>query len=226
MKPTLVIAMLLGVCLMASLAPVHAATIAASMDAYIDNAAPDNPLGANDPSTLYVLQPNNRDTRTLVQFDSLPPASTIATATLKLQVNPGLAIIGVSQTVSAYRVTTPWNDLKVTWNYANITPPELAWTTPGGDYDPTVQGFYTESIDPYNTLTTLSIDITPLVKGWADGTYANYGVILKGSNGVMLAFYSMTNPGQGPTLDIQTVVPEPFSLALLAFGGLLLFKRR
>lgn len=227
MKTTLLVTMLLGLCLVASLPPVHAATIAASMDAYMDDANPGSPWGDWDAANLYVLKPNGRETRVLVQFSStdLPSASTISKATLTLQVNPGMNIIGVGQTLSAYRVTTPWNDMFVTWNQANYSTP-LSWTTPGGDYDPAVQGSYTETISPTNTLTTLSLDITPLVKGWAAGTYANDGVILTGSTGLMLDFYSMTNPGQGPTLEIETVVPEPFGLALLAFGGLLLFKRR
>lgn len=226
MKATLVISMLLGLCLVASLTPAHAATLSATMDAYVDSANPGYPWGDWDATNLYLLKPDGRDTRPLVQFDvsSIPTSGAVSSAILKLQVNPAMQVIGYGQTVSAYRVTTPWSGMFVTWNQANYSTP-LNWTTPGGDYDPAVHGDYVSPGGSIVYLTTLSLDITPIVQGWVNGTNPNYGVILKGTTGVSLDFYSMSVTGSGPTLDI-TMVPEPFSLALLAFGGLLLFKRR
>jgi len=227
MKTTMFGTMILMLCLAASLPPAQAATLSASQDAYVDDLHPTWQEGGLDPTNLYVLKPDGRDTRTLVQFDVssiiLPPGGSVSSAILKLQVNPGLNVIGYGQTVSAYRVTQQWVDWGVTWNDALYTVP-WTWTTPGGDYDPAVHGDYVSPGGSIVYLTTLSLDITPIVQGWVDGTNPNYGVILKGTSGVSLAFYSM-EAGSAPTLDI-TMVPEPFSLALLAFGGLLLFRRR
>lgn len=229
MKTTLLVTMLLGLCLVASMTPAHAAPISAATDAYVDSARPGNNLGGADPNALYVYNRSGREMRSLIQFDvsSIPTSGSIASAILTLRVDPGLTLtqVGGGQTFSAYRVTQQWVDWGVTWNDALYTVP-WTWTTPGGDYDPAVHGDYVSPQETV-TLTTLVLDITPIVQGWVNGTNPNYGVILTGTSGAGLGFYSReyTPGGQGPTLDI-TMVPEPFSLALLAFGGLLLFKRR
>jgi hypothetical protein len=57
-----------------------------------------------------------------------------------------------------------------TWNrYNGIN----AWTTPGGDYDPTIAGSFIASGAGWK-----SMDITALVQQWISGATPNYGVVL------------------------------------------------
>ncbi|MGJ8697768.1 MAG: PEP-CTERM sorting domain-containing protein [Verrucomicrobiaceae bacterium] len=74
----------------------------------------------------------------------------------------------------------------------------------------------------------LSLDVTPVVQGWVNGTLANEGLVLFGTR-------AAANPGnnsfsQASFLDNAAIntatVPEPSSLALAGFGVLGLFARR
>lgn len=123
------------------------------------------------------------DARALIYFDlsSLPAASTVYSATLTLS-TPGDPYGPI--TVDLHRVTADWNegtDLNgtttpadgATWNERK---PGIAWTTPGGDYDPTV-------ISSFNFTTpgeSPTYDVTGLVRDWVNQAQPNYGLILIG----------------------------------------------
>lgn len=63
--------------------------------------------------------------------------------------------------VNIHRVTEPWDEMTVTWN--NF----------GGAYDPgVVASFMADEI------AWRSADVTPLVQGWLDGQYPNFGLLL------------------------------------------------
>ncbi len=66
-------------------------------------------------------------------------------------------------------------------------------------------------------------DITDLVRGWHEGTFANYGLALKASSGASIfpAFYSSDTGATDlrPTL-VVTHVPEPGSIFLLLAGAI------
>jgi len=65
------------------------------------------------------------------------------------------------RTVEAHRITAGWGELTVNWfNF-------------GGAYAAAVEGTLT------GNLGWQSVNITNLMKAWADGTYPNYGVLLK-----------------------------------------------
>lgn len=104
-------------------------------------------------------QTGNNTMRTYIKF-TLPTgisASSVTFANLKLKRNQN-AVPGVK----AYRVTSSWSSSTVTWNnkpsYSTIGPTG-ACTSFSGDW--------------------YQMDATSLVKQWLNGTYTNYGFLLK-----------------------------------------------
>lgn len=75
-----------------------------------------------------------------------------------------------NMTLKAHRITSFWNASAATWN--NRTNTSL-WSTAGGDYS---SNFV--SINITNQSTWYNFTITDIARGWINGTYSNYGVIL------------------------------------------------
>jgi len=86
-----------------------------------------------------------------------------------------------------YRITRDWNETEFTWDSAKTGEDDgEAWTTGGGDYINT-------KIDSLTDLGDEEYDediycqrgdgggLTELVQDWVDGTYDNYGMIIKSS---------------------------------------------
>jgi len=106
---------------------------------------------------------------------AVPAGASILSATLNLNLfrNTG------SQTdmVQAHRATRDWTEGNgttnsgATWNrYDGVN----AWTTPGGDFDPTIAGSFVAAGTGWK-----SMDITGLIRDWVDGVYPNHGMILR-----------------------------------------------
>ena len=76
-----------------------------------------------------------------------------------------------------------------------------AWTTAGGDYDPAAV-----ANSPITAATGdwESWDITTLVQGWLDGSFANSGLLLKGSGNVNVDFASKEDAD--PTLHPKLII--------------------
>ena len=64
-------------------------------------------------------------------------------------------------TITAYRNTTPWGELAVTWN----SRPSIA------------EAYGTTSFSSWGSK---SFDVKNLVVAWVNGTYPNYGITLEG----------------------------------------------
>jgi len=102
------------------------------------------------------ISPVNTDARLL---SGQLTGAMIQSATLYVYVNTASG-----QTVEGHRITAGWGELTVNWfNF-------------GGAYAAAVEGTFTSSLG------WRSMDITNLMKAWADGTYPNYGVLLKQVN--------------------------------------------
>ena len=71
------------------------------------------------------------------------------------------------QTVRVHRVTSPWDELTVTWNNFQDA------------YDPLVEGSFSNGGPSYAG--PLNVDLTNLVQEWISGTFPNDGILLEQS---------------------------------------------
>lgn len=138
--------------------------------------------------------------RPILIFDlsSIPSGATITSATLSLYwYYPAGATRTNSTVVGVYRPRYSWNPSYVCWdNRASGT----AWANAGGDwYDstgtsqgstPFASATFAAATVPDNSFHTW--DVKTLVQAYVNGTYSNYGFLLKASveNSNYIAFYS------------------------------------
>ena len=135
-------------------------------------------------------------TRALIGFDlsSIPADETITSAALTLYVTTG------GNTAYVHRVTDIWAENTVTW--ANTAT----------DYNGSPEATFT----PTTTSVTLSINVTSLVQGWRNGSFANNGLIVLGATKSSAQFASreVATPAQRPQLVVTTVRTAPSLLVL------------
>ena len=188
------------------------AVLGAVQDAWIDES---NPGGKHGEEIELFVKPQaagNDERRIVIEFDlsSIPGSDTVLTASLDLSELD--AVTG--QTISVYRLTSPWEEAFVSWNKGTQT---ISWVTPGGDYDPAAWASFSPA-----SAGLRQVDVTTLVQGWLDGTYPNYGMLLmaNGSDG-NVRFYSREAPAAGdrPTLQVQHTALWPFSVGAVPDRG-------
>jgi len=85
-----------------------------------------------------------------------------------------------------YRITADWTETEFTWDNAKTSPDTIAWTTGGGDYiDTKIDSLTNPGAKVYNENIYCQRGdgggLTELIQGWVDGTYDNYGMIIKSS---------------------------------------------
>ena len=165
-------------------------------DAEIWDQAPNNNYG--NAAETWISSASNDTTRTLLRFniDAIPAGARILGATLSLDRQSGS---GADQPVSAHRIMNMWSEDSVTWNRRETS---TNWDTAGGDFDSTAVA--TTPVGPVNQ--RYEWNITPLVQGWADGSYPNYGVALTAAIAGMPGerFYTSdhADPSRWPSLSI------------------------
>ncbi len=144
--------------------------------------------------------------RALVYFEvakNVPANATIDSVRLSLYFS---RTSGVGTNVDLHRVLKDWGEgtsmqgggqgatatqNDVTWLYTfnNVASPTSspAWTTPGGDFDPTVSatiyagtGLTTTGVDAYGLKYFVSTNMTSEVQGWLDTPTSNFGWVLQG----------------------------------------------
>jgi hypothetical protein len=150
---------------------------------------------------LVVKSRTNRAIRSLVQFDisSLPSGIDIGSAVIELYVTG--TIPGSTRTYNAHRLQESWTEGGVTWLNRNST---TAWSTFGGDFAASTDS----AIAGTSTYVWISWNITEDVRGWYNGTYPNYGTLIKDSaedTNVEIHFVSRDNTTD-PTLRPKLIV--------------------
>ena len=111
----------------------------------------------------------NRESRSLIQLDvNEIPQGTILDAKLNLVVS--YSSTENNFTVKAYRLTSSWEETETTWT--NKTANNL-WNKGGGDY-----GEEIDSVVFSNSSNSYNFTITNAIRGWINGSYNNYGLIL------------------------------------------------
>ncbi len=130
--------------------------------------ASDNVVGSNGASEIW---------RTLIWIQSFPEIGTGAVLKAEMSIanyiyhniNGGSAPrpkpAGPIQ-VNAHRIKEEWDE------------DEAKWSTDSDNFDSKIEDYFTY----YGSETAFFLDITELVSGWYNGTYANYGVMLKAAD--------------------------------------------
>ncbi|MGB2842341.1 MAG: DNRLRE domain-containing protein, partial [Halobacteriota archaeon] len=182
-------------------------TLYAIADGYAWSGGTENPSGAS--STADELRVGFRTTagnyRTLIKFDlsSIPAGATITSADLKLYYHLYSGTAGDPLDISVYRTTVDWNEGYLSWskaeNYNSFS------------YD-------TVTIIAGSGANYKAWDITALVQNWIDGTYSNYGVLLRAptqsGSSIYRQFRSKEYGSNVPKLEVtftteQELLPAP-----------------
>jgi hypothetical protein len=129
-------------------------------------------LTANCADSLFMragydtyLNPDGRIVRSLIRFNvaGIPSGATIHSASLRLYLSNSYDYPGHSVPIRPYRISSPWAVDTVTWDSAPLYAESYPATWIG--HGPV--GWY-------------SFNVTDLVRVWTDGTYPNYGIMLRG----------------------------------------------
>jgi len=154
--------------------------VTSTRDATINQAAPaTNDGAATTVSTHTALTANQRS---LVRFDlgatGLNSNTAVKTSTLNL-VRAIPPFISRNQEIHRITGATDWTEGGVTWNTRNGA---TAWTTAGGDFDPTAtdtqpSGIIAGTAVSFNVLSDSTSANIP--QGWINGTIPNFGLLAK-----------------------------------------------
>jgi hypothetical protein len=177
--------------------------------------------------------------RGAIAFDlsAIPDGATITNVSMNITLAKGN---GGAQAIDLHRFTKDWGegastggpqgslastgDATWTFNFFNTS----SWTTPGGDFSPTLSG--TQSADFSGPITWNS---TPAmvadVQDWVNNPASNFGWILIGNESTLQTakeFASSNGFSTPPALTVTYSVPEPGACALLIAAGMFIPRRR
>ncbi len=146
---------------------VYTLTSHASADAYISEWNPSAKYGNETNATIRsFFWGTNKNGRSLIMFNisSIPPGSTIISATLKLITSD---VPAATRNYKINKVETAWNELSVTWN----SKPAVASSPTSSAYTPSSPGW-------------MEWDVTPDMQAFVNGdpNYANYGWQISDAN--------------------------------------------
>ena len=146
---------------------------AGAIDSYIWKANQTTNYG-NDDET-WVATGSSNEALALFKFDlsDIPPGARVLGASLSLYHRDGN---DADVPISAHRITSNWTEADVTWEKAVIED----WDTQGGDYDPdAVSTTLVGQTGPGAGPARYEWDVSSLVLGWLNGSFANHGVVLR-----------------------------------------------
>ena len=162
----------------------------ASTDCAIDSAYP----ASNFCSLAYLAAgaSGSEVGRTLLQF-GVAPAADVTILSAQVSLYQLAAANSTPGALELHQVTRPWTS-GLTWNTSDGS---AAWTSPGGDFQPTPAATTTDPGTAANG-TWLTFAPTPLVAGWADGSLPSDGFLLKaGDEGAQQSFDFCPSGGRG-----------------------------
>ena len=173
-------------------------------------------LGANSAFTISPWTTASASKRAVIRFNlsGFPSGCTINSAWLILQ---EYNTQGTSRQINVHRLTTSWTEGSTNW--------PAPWTSGGGDYAATAVGSFTPTWT--GVIKQDSVNLTTSVQAMVNGSYSNYGWLLKiateDATQQYWAFYSKesTTAAYRPFLRIRysgcTVLP----VELLNFSAVL-----
>ncbi|MGC9397451.1 MAG: DNRLRE domain-containing protein [Anaerolineae bacterium] len=111
------------------------------------------------------LNPDGKRVRALVRFDlsAIPSGTPINQATLWLYLRRSYDVPDQWRTITTYRATASWAERGVTWNTR-----------------PYYSGAYGSASIKHATWGWYTFDVTGLARAWVNGSYSNYGIIVRG----------------------------------------------
>ena len=166
-------------------------------DTYIASGAPNSNYG--DAIGMDVLSDTRR---ILIEFNlsSIPSNARITAANLKLYTTAKSAGDPVTD---IYRLNRSWAESGVTWNKYDGT---NSWTTAGGDFDSVKWATTTIAAVGWS-----SWNITNLIQNWVNGSYSNYGMLVKsdttGSGTANIASSDHSDSAKWPILELNYTTP-------------------
>ena len=182
-------------------------------DTYLVSGSPNQNYGAS--VDMDIKGDDNR--RVLMEFDlsGIPANSIIKTATLTLYVistgAPPNPVVNVTRVTRAWDEGTGTGSITkdgATWDNATGN---NKWTTSGGDFDSKI--WATTTITGANRY--YSWDVAELVRSWANGTYSNYGMLIRtdttSSGTTTFASSDNTNASRRPNLTVTYVTPPTWA---------------
>lgn len=133
----------------------------------------------------HCLSPMAAISRSLIRFDlsAIPAGTSITSANLYLNLINSCDIGYRTHTVTLYRISSSWSASTVTWsNKPGYAESHGSRSITAGSW-----GYY-------------SFDVTNLVRGWINGSYANYGLMVRGpessdSTSARLGFATVESSG-------------------------------
>ena len=182
----------------------------ATQDAWIDQGKPTQNKGTD--TGLRVKAQVGSVRRSLVQFDlsGIPTAGCVESATLKMTLT---SVKATSRSYAVHRLDSLWvegsgsSTSGVTWQRRTATE---TWTTFGGDFAPSTT---TPAPTAATSGSVMQWDVKADVQAFLDGTFNNYGWIVKDKDESVNAEFVFASSENGtvskrPRLEI-TVVPGP-----------------
>jgi hypothetical protein len=110
--------------------------------------------------------PDQQIGRGLIKFDlsAIPPGTSINNAILQVYYMGYYDFLNHSRTITSYRISSGWTEMGVTWS----NQPSFA------------ESYGSVNILANSTWRYVNLDVTNLVRAWINGTYPNYGIMLRG----------------------------------------------
>ncbi len=150
-------------------------------DARIAEHWPSKNYGAVSTTFAGTVAGGARHTLLVFELPAVPEGAVITSAEIRLH----KCVCGGSG-VEAYRVTAPWHEDAVTWdNFGHAYESRAFASIPATDPE------------------RAALDVTPLARGWADGSLENHGVLLAQADAnTAFSTSEAADPAERPLLEL------------------------